>query len=93
MKKNMKYYDKEKLILRDHLALDRTILSNERTLLSYIRTCFAFILLGITFFKLFTSLLFAVLGIISIAVAMTIMIIGFIRYFTMNRNIRAVKNK
>ena len=28
----------EELILRDHLALDRTRLANERTLLAYLRT-------------------------------------------------------
>ncbi len=32
------YNVQEKLILRDHLALERTRLANERTLLTYIRS-------------------------------------------------------
>src|SRR5688572_17938811 len=31
----------EELILRDHLAVDRTVLANERTVLSYVRTALA----------------------------------------------------
>lgn len=30
--------DRKSLILRDHLAVDRTILANERTVLAYVRT-------------------------------------------------------
>ncbi len=35
-------------LLRDHLAIDRTELSNERTLLAYIRTSLALFLTGIS---------------------------------------------
>ncbi|MFZ2282343.1 MAG: DUF202 domain-containing protein, partial [Lutibacter sp.] len=42
MKKNLKskykFENREKIILRDFLALERTRLANERTLFSYIRT-------------------------------------------------------
>lgn len=43
----------EALILRDHLALDRTRLANERTLLAYIRTAFMLLVAGATALKLF----------------------------------------
>lgn len=36
----------EKMILRDHLAVDRTDLANERTLLAYVRTSLAFLVTG-----------------------------------------------
>jgi len=36
----------ETLILRDHLAADRTVLANERTFLAYLRTAFAFVVGG-----------------------------------------------
>ncbi|MDX1650394.1 MAG: DUF202 domain-containing protein [Myxococcota bacterium] len=36
------------LILRDHLAADRTVLANERTFLAYLRTAFAFAVGGAT---------------------------------------------
>jgi len=36
------------LILRDHLAIDRTTMANERTFLAYVRTCVALLLTGLT---------------------------------------------
>jgi putative membrane protein len=39
------------LILRDHLAIDRTRLANERTLLAYIRTAFMLLVAGATAVK------------------------------------------
>ena len=40
------------MILRDQLALDRTVLANERTLLSYLRTLLALVLAGATVIRL-----------------------------------------
>ena len=45
----------ENVILRDHLALDRTRLANERTLLAYIRTAFMLLVAGATALKLFAE--------------------------------------
>lgn len=45
----------DELILRDHLALDRTRLANERTLLAYIRTAFILVVAGATALKLFVD--------------------------------------
>ena len=39
---------REELILRDHLALDRTRLANERTLLAYLRTALMLMVAGVT---------------------------------------------
>jgi putative membrane protein len=60
----------EQLILRDHLALDRTRLANERTLLAYIRTALMLLVAGGTAVKfvgdshdvVITGWLFIVLG-------------------------------
>lgn len=41
--------DKDKLIIRDYLALDRTKLANSRTLLAYIRTAAAVFAAGIIY--------------------------------------------
>jgi putative membrane protein len=38
----------EELILRDHLAIDRTKLANERTLLAYLRTALMLMVAGAT---------------------------------------------
>ncbi len=45
----------ESLILRDHLAYDRTILANERTLLAYLRTAIAFMAGGGMLLKVFPA--------------------------------------
>lgn len=39
------------LILRDHLAMERTTLANQRTLLAYIRTAVSFFGAGIALVK------------------------------------------
>ena len=41
----------EKLILRDHLAMEHTTLANQRTLLAYIRTAVSFFGAGIALVK------------------------------------------
>ena len=41
----------DELILRDHLALDRTRLANERTLLAYLRTALMLLVAGATAVK------------------------------------------
>lgn len=42
----------DELILRDELALDRTLLASERTMLSYIRTALGLVIVGGTVIKL-----------------------------------------
>lgn len=46
------FENNEKLILRDHLALERTKLANERTLFSYIRTSLYLLTAGIGIFQI-----------------------------------------
>ena len=41
------------MILRDHLAYDRTVLANERTFLAYLRTAIALLATGGTLVKIF----------------------------------------
>lgn len=38
----------EELLLRDHLAIYRTVLANERTLLAYTRTALAMVVVGVS---------------------------------------------
>ncbi|MEG1004167.1 DUF202 domain-containing protein [Clostridium sp.] len=44
--------NKEDMNLRDHLAVDRTVLASERTYLSYMRTVISFIVAALTLYKL-----------------------------------------
>ena len=79
---------REDLILRDRLALDRTRLANERTLLAYVRTAFMLVVAGATAIKLFdgspaivvTAWLFVVLG-------MAVAAFGAWRFESMRRRI------
>jgi len=45
--------DFDESILRDDLALDRTVMANERTLLSYMRTALFLLVTGLSPLKLF----------------------------------------
>jgi len=74
------FQNREKIILRDFLALERTSLANERTLFSYIRVTLYLILAGIAFIKLedFESLIWV--GYISIGFSVVLLVYGFVRY-------------
>ncbi|MEO2005817.1 MAG: DUF202 domain-containing protein [Candidatus Poribacteria bacterium] len=82
--------EEEKLILRDHLAVDRTALSNERTFLSYIRTALTLVVAGISFVKFFDSLTVAVLGWSFIVGALPVMSFGIFRYTKMRRLMHSI---
>ena len=73
-------FKNEDLILRDHLALERTAMANERTLLAYGRTMIGTIAVGVTFIKLFSGILLTISGWLLISMGSGLMILGFIRY-------------
>jgi putative membrane protein len=78
---------KEKLILRDYLAMQRTTLANERTLFSYIRTSLYLVIGGIGLLKLedFESL--AWLGYVSLAISALMIFYGVVRYIVLKRKL------
>lgn len=76
---------KNELILRDKLAIDRTVLANERTLLAYLRTSLNFCLAGITIIKLFPSNLVFVVGGICIFLGVLSIYFGFFRYLKIKK--------
>ena len=73
-------FDPAELILRDELALDRTILANERTYLAYVRTAIALILAGVSFIHFSTALWYTVLGAAAVPIGLFVLVIGFRRY-------------
>jgi len=75
------------LILRDQLAIDRTILANERTFLAYCRTCLAMILTGAGCIKLFESPFSYVAGWMLIVLGLVVVIVGIWHSRAMARNI------
>lgn len=78
------------LILRDQLAIDRTILANERTFLAYCRTSLALILTGAGCIKFFDTRLSDIGGIALIALGILVMVVGTWRTIKVARNIGTV---
>jgi len=77
------------LILREKLALQRTILANQTTLLSFLRTALYFLVAGLSLenlLKLENSLLFQITF---YSIALSILIIGIYNYFKQKRSIKA----
>lgn len=71
---------KEELILRDHLAIDRTILANERTFLAYVRTALTLFIGGATFIRFFDSLILDVVGWVFVPLGALVFLLGYINY-------------
>lgn len=84
-------FSKEELILRDQLAIDRTILANERTILSYIRTALAMIAAGGALIHFFEEIWIKALGVLFIFFGIVIIVVGFFRYKKVDRLIKKVK--
>lgn len=76
----MDRFSVESFILRDWLALDRTILANERTLLSFTRTALVLILAGMTLIRFFGHQMWAVLGYVVLASGVILWLVGFRLY-------------
>lgn len=76
------------MILRDHLAYDRTVLANERTLLSYIRTSIALLAAGGTLVKIFPDEpAMVMLGIVLLVLGAVVSVFGIIRFVQMKKRI------
>jgi putative membrane protein len=73
-------FAEDELILRDHLAIDRTALANERTLLAYIRTALAISIAGASLIHFFDSALTTILGIALIPIGVITLLIGIFRH-------------
>ncbi len=81
----------DEMILRDHLAYDRTVLANERTLLAYLRTSIALLAAGGTLVKIFPDEGGMVtLGIVLLALGALVAFIGMIRFVQVKKRIAVV---
>ena len=81
------YQNKADIILRDHLAMERTKLANERTLLSYLRASLYLLLGGIALLGLkdFQDLKF--LGYIALSLSALLIIVGTIRFLQLKKQL------
>jgi putative membrane protein len=85
-------FSQDELILRDHLAIARTVLANERTFLAYIRTALTFLIVGLSFLKFFTSAVTFYFGWIFVVFALFTLSAGFTRFKMMKGHIRGRKD-
>lgn len=79
---------KKDLILREKLALQRTILAIQSTFLSFLRTSMYFLMAGLTVSKLLESPNALVFEIILFATSGILLIIGIINYFLHRKKVR-----
>ena len=83
------FENNEKLILRDHLALERTKLANERTLFSYIRTSLYLLTAVIGIFQIENISRLDGLAWVFIFFGIFIFILGFVRFMQMRRHLKS----
>jgi len=92
MRKKLYNIDPNDLILRDHLAIDRTKLANERNFLAFIRTALAFVAGGFGLIKFVDEIAFIVIGWVLVFIGMVVLGFGFYRYLTFKKAIDNMKN-
>ncbi len=89
---NGDFYQKffvDQFILRDHLAIDRTMLANESTFLSYIRTALAMSAAGGTLLHFGLEFHTDLIGGVLVAGGMILFVVGVFRY----RHTRSIINQ
>jgi putative membrane protein len=83
-------FNEKDLILRDHLAIDRTRLANERSFLAYVRTALTLLITGLSLIKFFDTFTAQIVGWIFIVFGIITVILGIVRYLMFRKNIDKV---
>ena len=86
----MAKYEDSDLILRDKLALDRTVLANQRTLLSYIKTSIFLVSTAIGLYYLRNKGVFTPIEFGLFVAAGVSLFLGFIVYFRVRYRIKSL---
>jgi putative membrane protein len=86
-------FQNDDLILRDELAIDRTLLANENTLLAYLRSALTLIIAGVTFIHFFAQSWLLWLGIAFVPMGVAVALFGIGRFRRMQRSINIVRSQ
>lgn len=86
-------FEREAMILRDWLALDRTVLANKRTFLAYSRTAIAMAVLGIAFIKLIGHPFFVVSGFLLVFSGVVVFYVGIREYSSNTKRFKKLVEK
>jgi len=84
-------FKKSDLILRDELAIDRTVLANERTLLAYVRLAITLIIAGVSIVHFAMEKWFETIGILCVPIGIVVGVYGWHRYQKMAEEIQAIR--
>lgn len=89
------YTNEERIILRDHLAMERTKLANERTLLSYLRSSLYLLLGGIGLLGIKESIFEELrpLGYVAIVLSIIFLVVGVTRFIQLKRHLAKYKQE
>jgi len=86
-------FTRRELILRDELAIDRTLLANERTLLAYLRSAAALLIAGLTIIHFAVKGWFLTMGAVCIPGSIFVAVLGVRRYRRMDSEIRILRRE
>lgn len=87
-------FDSDDLILRDELAIDRTLLANERTLLAYLRSGVALLIAGVSIIHFSREGgWFWSVGIACMPIGIITGLVGVVRFQKMNQAISRVRRQ
>ena len=86
-------FDSNDLILRDELAVDRTLLANERTLMTYLRFGVALLIAGVSIIQFSTQDWYWAVGIACLPAGIITGVVGVGRYRRMNKSISLVRRR
>ena len=82
---------KKELVLREKLALQRTVLANQTTLLAFIRTSMYFLVAGLSVDNILILSYGFVIAYAFYIISVIILILGFINYFIQKSKIQKSK--
>lgn len=78
-------------ILRDYMAIERTVMANERTFLSYIRAALGLFIGGASFIQFFDSFVIQMVGALFIPLGVATFGVGLWRYHKIKRLIHGAE--
>ncbi|MEY8708323.1 DUF202 domain-containing protein [Bacteroides faecichinchillae] len=88
-----KFMNDKELILRDHLALERTRLANERTLFAYIRTSLYLLTAGIGILQIQSISRLDGLAWVCVVSGIILFFFGFVRFWQMRKHLKGYREE
>ncbi len=88
-----KRFESAELILRDELAIDRTLLANERTLMAYLRSGVALVIAGASIMHFADAAWFWLLGLLCLPGAAGCIALGIQRYQKVDSHIALIRSR